>query len=70
MTISQIQRIQQIILLSGREPKKDHYELHCLNLFWYQLLVLNTYNDSWKKNINSDCQEKIIQYFKNKNINL
>ena len=70
MTISQIQRIQQIILLSGREPKKDHYELHCLNLFWYQLLVLNTYDDSWKKNINNDCQEKIIQYFKNKNINL
>lgn len=70
MTMSQLQRLQQIILLSGRDPKKDHYELHCLNQFWYQLLVLNTYNDSWKKNVSDECQQKIIKYFKNKDINL
>ena len=68
--MTQIQRIQQIILLSGRDHKKDHYELHCLNLFWYQLLVLNTYDDSWKKNINDECQQKIIKYFKKKDIKL
>ena len=70
MAMTQIQRLQQIILLSGRDPKKDHYELHCLNIFWYQLLVLNTYNDSWKKNISDECQQKIIKYFKNKDIKL
>lgn len=68
MTMTQIQKMQQIILLSGREYKKNHYQLHCLNLLWYQLLTLNTYNDSWKKNMSAECQEHIIEYFKSKNI--
>ena len=70
MNYSTIQKIQHIILLSRKDKDKDHYQHHCLNLLWYNLLMQTEYNDSWKNNMSESCINEINKYFKNKNITL
>ena len=68
--MNDIQKAQQIILLSRRDKTVTPQLEFCLTKIWYNLLVTNTLDHNWKNHMSEECIFTCRKYFNQKNINL
>ena len=68
--MNELQKAQQIILLSKRDKTITSELEFCLTKMWYNLLVINNLDVNWKNHMSENCVLKCRKYSNQKNITL